>query len=237
MPGYDDNAEGVGSASRQVYRGIRDDLEQRRLVPGQRLIEADLMERFGVGRNAVREAMQLLAARGVVDLTRHRSSSIRKLALDEAMEVLDVAEVVTGLIARTAAQKYKPAEHAEMMGKIRTELAETISEPVAFSRALRHFYRALMSIGANRELSRIGPALALHIIYSQFIFGNPQDVEVERYVAICDAVMSGDSYKAERAGFEHIEHLRRAVIAIVERQSQRDPSQRRPTRKRRLQAG
>lgn len=235
MPGFDDTNDAAGSASLQVYRGIRADLEQRRLVPGQRLVESDLMHRFGVGRNAVREAMQLLAARGIVDLTRHRSSSIRQLDLEEAMEVLDVAEVVTGLIARTAAQKFRPERHGEMLAKVRTEIAETANNPVAFSRALRHFYRLLLSIGANRELARIGPAVGLHMIYSQFIFGSPQDIDIDRYLAICDTVGSGDSYKAERAGFDHVDHLRKAVQTIVQRDMDRASGDRRAdkqTRKR-----
>lgn len=222
MPGFDDTSDAAGSASRQVYRGIRADLEQRRLVPGQRLVETDLMVRFGVGRNAVREAMQLLAARGVVDLTRHRSSSIRQLDLEEAMEVLDVAEVITGLIARTAAQKFLLDQHGETLAKVRAELAETANDPIAFSRALRHFYRLLLSIGANRELGRIGPAVGMHMIYSQFIFGSPQDIDLDRYLAICDTVESGDSYKAERAGFDHVDHLRKAVQKIVQREQDRE---------------
>ena len=75
----------AGSVQR-VYRGLLADLDHGRMVPGQRLVETDLAERFGVGRNAVREAMQRLAARGVVDLSRHRSPAIRRLDGEETME-------------------------------------------------------------------------------------------------------------------------------------------------------
>jgi DNA-binding GntR family transcriptional regulator len=46
------------------------DLEDSSMVPDQRLVETELAARFGVGRNAVREAMQRLAVRSVIDLSR-----------------------------------------------------------------------------------------------------------------------------------------------------------------------
>src|SRR3546814_14040142 len=70
------------SSARPVFLGILRDLETGRMVPGQRLVETELASRHGVGRNAVREAMQHLAARGVVDLSPNRSPAIRKLDLD-----------------------------------------------------------------------------------------------------------------------------------------------------------
>ncbi len=61
------------SASDVVFSGILARLEARRLVPGQRLVEAELAAGFGVSRNSVREALQRLAAEGIVDLFRHRA--------------------------------------------------------------------------------------------------------------------------------------------------------------------
>src|SRR3546814_8722103 len=81
MQEYGPSGEPAGSA-RPVFLGILRDLETGRMVPGQRLVETELASRHGVGRNAVREAMQHLAARGVVDLSPNRSPAIRKLDLD-----------------------------------------------------------------------------------------------------------------------------------------------------------
>ena len=67
------------SATQLVYRGILHALETGAVSPGQRLIESELAAHFGVGRNAIREAMQKLAARGVIDLQRNRSASIRQM--------------------------------------------------------------------------------------------------------------------------------------------------------------
>src|SRR3546814_6402253 len=97
--------EPAGTA-RKVVLGILSELDERQLVPGQRLAETDLALRYDVGRNAVREAMQHLSVRGIIELEANRSPSIRKLDLAESMEALDVAEAMTALAARSAAARY-----------------------------------------------------------------------------------------------------------------------------------
>src|SRR3546814_2247234 len=54
--------EPAGTA-RKVVLGILSELDERQLVPGQRLAETDLALRYAVGRDAVREAMQHLSVR------------------------------------------------------------------------------------------------------------------------------------------------------------------------------
>ncbi|MEO5597728.1 MAG: GntR family transcriptional regulator, partial [Novosphingobium sp.] len=110
-----DGATEPRGASQRVYLGIMQDLEARRMVPGQRLVETDLAQRFAVGRNAVREAIQRLAVRGVVDLSRNKSPSIRILDRAETHEILDVAALMTGLAARAAAQGFDAVRHGAML--------------------------------------------------------------------------------------------------------------------------
>src|SRR3546814_16071964 len=101
MQEYGPSGEPAGSA-RPVFLGILRDLETGRMVPGQRLVATELASRHGVGRNAVREAMQPHAARGVVDPSPHRSPSIRKPALAARLDVLEVASALTSLPVRRA---------------------------------------------------------------------------------------------------------------------------------------
>ena len=58
--------EAARSGSAEVVDRLRRDILAGRLTDGQRLTEANLVERFGVGRGPVREAMRDLAAQGLV---------------------------------------------------------------------------------------------------------------------------------------------------------------------------
>jgi len=208
-------------ASRRVYLGIMQDLEERRMVPGQRLVETELAIRFGVGRNAVREAMQRLAMRGVADLSRNRSASIRQLDITETMEVLDVAAAVTSLVVATAAECYDEEIHAAMIDSAIADLAAVgpMTESHVFSRARRHFYRAMLAIGGNRELKRIFPAIGMHIIYSQFQSPRLQSIRLSDYRAIHAAIVSKDIAAAALAGRQHVENVRAHVIELHQERS------------------
>lgn len=205
------------SASQQVYLGIMEDLEARRMVPGQRLVETDLAQRFGVGRNAVREAIQRLSVRGIVDVSRNRSPAIRLLDLPETLEILDVAAAMTGLAAHAAARNFDPGLHAdELNGAIQAlDDVGDLSEPGAFSRARRRFYRTLLLIGGNRELQRLFPAIGMHIIYSQFQSPRLQQIRDNDYRAIHDAIAARDPDRAEAAGRAHAEHVRQIILSLA----------------------
>ena len=203
-------------AGRRVYLGILQDLESGRMVPGQRLIETDLATRFEVGRNAVREAMQHLVARGVVDLSPNRSPAIRRLDLAESMEVLDVAAMMTRLAARAAAAGYQP-RHADMLDGAIGDLdrAASADEAGLFSRARRNFYRAILLIGGNRELQRLFPAIGIHIIHAQYPSHRLQGIRLADYRTIGRAIAAGDADAAERAAAAHVEHVRAVIRELA----------------------
>jgi DNA-binding GntR family transcriptional regulator len=207
--------EPAGSAQR-VYLGILQDLEGGRMVPGQRLIETDLASRFEVGRNAVREAMQHLAVRGVVDLSPNRSPAIRRLDPAETFEVLDVAEAMTRLAVRAAAAGFR-TEHGTLLAAAIDELTEAApgGEAAAFSRARRDFYRALLLIGGNRELQRLFPAIGIHIIHAQYPSPKLRGIRLADYQAIARAVLARDAAAAEHAASEHVDNVRAVIRELM----------------------
>lgn len=201
-------------AARKVYRGIMRALEQRQLVPGQRLVETELAAQFGVGRNAVREAMQRLAVRGIVNLSRFSSASIRQLDLDETLEVMDVADAMVVLVARTAALRYDRRMHRVPLAAAiaALEAADEGREPGSFSRARRGFYRTLLMIGGNRELMRLLPAVSLHIVHAKYHIMQLQRLRLVDYKKIAAAIAKKNPSTAGAAFLKHNANVRHAIL-------------------------
>ncbi|EPR08976.1 GntR family transcriptional regulator [Sphingobium indicum IP26] len=204
--------EPAGTA-RKVVLGILAGLDERQLVPGQRLAETDLALRYDVGRNAVREAMQHLSVRGIIELEANRSPSIRKLDLAESMEVLDVAEAMTALAARTAAGRYVERLHGKPLRDVlkRLDMAAADREEGAFNTARRQFYRVLLRIGDNRELRRLFPSVGMHIIHVQYSMPELQKVRRRDYADMAAAVMKKDAALAEAVARRHVDNVRGAI--------------------------
>jgi DNA-binding GntR family transcriptional regulator len=196
------------------------DLDARRLSPGQRLVETDLAARFQVGRNAVREAMQHLAARGIIDLSRNRSPAIRMLSLAESFEVLEVAEAMLRLAARGAAARYDAAQHADTLGTAVAglEQAERSEQAGVFARARRHFYRTLLATGGNRELQRLFPAIGMHILHVQYASPSLQRIRARDYAAIAATVQQRDETAADLAARTHVENVRVTIRQLAANQ-------------------
>jgi DNA-binding GntR family transcriptional regulator len=212
------------SVADRVAIEIMQALEQQRFVPGQRLIETYLAAQFGVGRNAVREAIQGLAARGIVDLSRHCWPSIRLLGLDEVLEVLDVAEVMTGFLARTAASNFETRAHKPILRAAMNELKTSeIQDRVSFSRARRRFYRALLNISGNRELDHLFSALHMQIVYAQYQTRRLQNIRFADYRAIGAAVGEKNCQAAENLGRQHVKHVRCVIIELASKEMNQTP--------------
>lgn len=192
-------------ASRSVSRGLMRELEQGKVVPGQRLVETDLAAQYDVGRNAVREAIQWLAAQGMIDVSRFRSPAIRRLEEGEAQEVLDAAEPILMLMARTAARNYRE-EHAERLASASKALAGE-----DFPRARRHFYGTLLAIGGNRELTRLFRVSGLQILYAQYREAGAAGLARPDLEALAEAVGRGDTRAAEAIAKRHMLGIRKRI--------------------------
>ncbi|MEF7616718.1 GntR family transcriptional regulator [Aquincola sp. MAHUQ-54] len=204
-------------ATDSVFFGIVQGLEAQTLVPGQRLVEADLAVQFGVGRNSVREALQRLAAEGIVELSRHKGAAIRSLSLQDTMDVLDVAERITGLLARSAARGAASPQAAVPKAALAAALEELAGaaasgDPAAFGAARRHFYRALLELSGNRELRRLFPAIQMPIVHAQHRLASLQKLRLDDYRRIGKAVLGGQEAAADEAGMAHVQHVRQEIL-------------------------
>jgi DNA-binding GntR family transcriptional regulator len=203
----------TGSASDVIFFAILNGLENQTFVPAQRLIEADLAASFGVSRNSVREGLQRLVTEGVVELLRHKGAVIRSLSFQDTLDVLDVAELMTGLLARAAACAKATSEQAQTIQQILQELKATdkAHDSAGFSLARRRFYRALLELGGNRELRRLFPAIHMPIVYAQYRLPSLQQLRLRDYVRIAAAVLANDVDKAEALGREHVQNVRASI--------------------------
>lgn len=206
--------DGARSASGSVFYGIMSGLEARTFVPGQRLVEVDLAAQYGVSRNSVREALQRLAAEGVVELSRNRGAAIRSLTLRQTLEVLDVAERMTGLLARSAAQGIADGHPGGAIEAALDDLsrADQAHDGEAFTRGRRNLYRALLQTSGSQELRRLFPAIQMPVVYAQHRPATLQKVRMRDYRVMCDAILAGNASAADKAAMAHVQNVRAAIV-------------------------
>lgn len=90
---------GASRAVEDVVGQITDRLLDGKLVPGQRLVEADLMYDLSAGRGPIREALRILAGDGIVELMPNRGARVRSYTSQEIIEIMEVVAALQFLAA------------------------------------------------------------------------------------------------------------------------------------------
>ncbi|WOF22729.1 GntR family transcriptional regulator [Microbacterium betulae] len=94
-----------GGVSSGVQDAIRRDIITGTLLPGERVTEASLAQRYAVSRVPVREALRGLESEGFIASRPHAGSRVAAIPMDEAEDLFDVRETLEVATARRAAAR------------------------------------------------------------------------------------------------------------------------------------
>ncbi|MER5541851.1 GntR family transcriptional regulator [Streptomyces sp. NPDC001118] len=106
--------EPLGAVRERVLASLREDIIAGRLAPGDRLVERELAERFGVSRVPVREAIRALVAEGFVLFESARRTVVRRLTPTDVRELFELREALEVYAAGLAASRVSPEALAEL---------------------------------------------------------------------------------------------------------------------------
>jgi DNA-binding GntR family transcriptional regulator len=203
---------------RKMGDALRAAILRGEFLPGERLVEAHLMTRFAASRFNVRAALQDLSAEGLVEMQRNRGAQVRKVSLDEAVEITEVRMVVEGLIAGRAAGRVTPDEASELdeIGLLMRRAVEA-GEYRRYSDLNQRLHTLIRQIGGHRTADRIVETLRGQLVRHQFVLsllpGRPQR-SLPQHERIITAIREGDAKAAETAMREHIASVIEALRSI-----------------------
>ena len=173
--------------------------------PGDRLVEAELAERFGVSRTPVREALQRLETQSM--LARDgRSLIVASLDHNQLAELYVVRAELEALAARLAA-KHATAEEVKVLSDMVAADRTHLDDPAALSRANRRFHKQIHLASHNRflvqQLDLVHRSMALLATTSLAAEGRGETALAE-HAAIVEAIAAGDEGGAQEALRAHI---------------------------------
>ncbi len=173
--------------------------------PGDRLVESELAERFGVSRTPIREALQRLETQSL--LTRDgRSLIVASLDHNQLAELYVVRAELEGLAARLAA-KHATAEEVNVLKAMVADDRGLLNQPDPLARANRRFHTQIHLASHNRylvqQLDLVHRSMALLATTSLAVEGRGEDALAE-HERIVRAIEAGDGEAAEAALKAHI---------------------------------
>ncbi len=187
--------------AKDAYALILEAIESGQFKPGDRLVESELADKFGVSRTPVREALQRLETQAM--LTRDgRSLIVAALDHNELSELYAVRTELEGLAARLAARHASAEEMHVLRLMVNADHALLGGDPRLLSRANKRFHKQIHLASHNRFLIRqldlVHRSMALMATTSFAAEGRdgPALAEHERIVAAIEARDGDAAYLA-----------------------------------------
>ncbi|MCC5970981.1 MAG: GntR family transcriptional regulator [Pararhodobacter sp.] len=175
--------------------------------PGDRLVESELAERFGVSRTPIREALQRLETQSLLSRD-GRSLIVASLDHNQLAELYVVRAELEGLAARLAA-RHATVEEVRVLRDMVAADRRMVDDPAALSRANKRFHKQIHLGSHNRflvqQLDLVHRSMALLATTSLAAEGRGGEA-LDEHAAIVEAIARGDGDEAAEALKAHISH-------------------------------
>jgi DNA-binding GntR family transcriptional regulator len=198
----------------RVAEGLRHDILEGRLKPGEWLRQERLAQEHGVSQMPVREALRLLAAEGLVEHVPYRGARVVQFTAEDVEDLYECRAFIEGLAARSAAAHISDVQLAELE-RVHARMARLVGpEELAEYRELNRRFHELIVTASRRSylvrtLAQLWAAFPtmLWSNFAQTVRTTPpgrDESDTEEHAAIVEALRSRDGAAAEQAMRRHI---------------------------------
>ncbi|WP_375690097.1 GntR family transcriptional regulator [Pseudooceanicola sp. LIPI14-2-Ac024] len=189
-----------------ICSALRSAILERALLPGMKLPEDSLGERFGTSRTIIRQALERLAAEGLVELRRNRGAAVASPSLEEARDLFELrAQIEDLVIARLVAGLSPEAEAALQAHIAKEEAAQDGPEPISI-RLATEFHILLAELTGSPVLIRYVNEVSYRCGLTLSMFSRPHSTHcgIQEHRDILRALASGDAEAAKRIARDHL---------------------------------
>jgi DNA-binding GntR family transcriptional regulator len=204
---------------------LRKDIQQGRFVPGQRLVEIDIMAHLGISRGRVREVYKRLEADGLVQIDKNRGASVRKVTRQEVEDIFEVLEEISILIIKKAVREIEgpkgPKELQESLKDAQQfrKRSANIMHVTAFMDENARFWGSLAAISGNPVLADVRERLQaplFRLAMEGLTIRNNRDQWITRHEEIITAMLEGDIAHATRHSRKSMHDVWKAILELPE---------------------
>ena len=198
------------SFAEQAYDILEEMIVTLVLPPGATLSESELIDKTGLGRTPMREALQRLSDVGLIDIIPRQGTRVTEIDVSDQLLLLEVRRELERLIATSAARR-RTAEQGALLSEMAVAMrrAAATDDYLLFLRVDRAFNQCVAESSANRHLVKaITPihALARRFWYKYY---RPYDLPIAAigHAEIMEAIAAADPVAAGAASDRLLDYV------------------------------
>lgn len=221
--------------SDEVFARLKHMIETGELKAGDDMpSERELMERYGVGRPAIREAMQALAGKGLVEISQGERAKVLRITAETIIRQVDLPAKLMLSGSSDTLEHLKSARIFFERGMIREATGKATPEDIANLKALldkqrqslgdadafidadMEFHQSIAAISGNPIFAAVSGAMLgwLKSYHTEMlIWTGRENVTLAEHEEIIRALEKGNADLAEKAMIKHLERSR-ALYAL-----------------------
>jgi DNA-binding GntR family transcriptional regulator len=203
----------VDLAADRAYLAIRGLIVSLQLAPGAVIEEPALMERLGLGRTPVREALRRLAQEQLVEVFPRRGMFVTNVDVRDLARISEVREALEPEAARLAAERATEDERDAL-----TELGDSIKPGIDLMGLDERIHRALYAASHNHLLEKtLGEyyVLALRIWMIALERDEALEDAVKAHRGLIHAVVAGNAERAADLMRSHVRDFEAAMRRVL----------------------
>ncbi|MEU5277490.1 GntR family transcriptional regulator [Streptomyces asoensis] len=204
--------EPLGAVRERVLGALRQEIIAGRLRPGDRLVERELADRYGVSRVPVREAIRALVAEGFVHSETPRRTVVRPLSPTDVKELFELREALEVYAAGLAATRATPEDLAELRDLLTSAAAATgAADAEAITDINTRFHDRLLAMAGNTLLTSVMEPVAGRL---QWLTRRNEEWPqlLTEHQDLYDAIASGDPARARAHALHHVQANYRSTV-------------------------
>ncbi|MCW2872838.1 GntR family transcriptional regulator [Actinacidiphila oryziradicis] len=205
----------LGAVRERVLAQLRDGIIAGRLRPGDRLVERELADRYGVSRVPVREAIRALVTEGFVVAESPRRVVVRQLSRSDVDELFELREALEVFATGLAAERASSGDIDELHEILeRAARATENLEAEEITELNTRFHDRIVAMAGNKLL-----AAALEPVEGRLRWLTRQNVEwpklLDEHRRLLEAIASNDPERAKACALGHVRANRLVTVRLL----------------------
>jgi DNA-binding GntR family transcriptional regulator len=210
--------DGDTSSTEAIVAAVTRAIVEHRLLPGAKLVEQKLGDRFGVSRTVVRQALFRLSELKLVRLEPARGAFVAAPSIKEAREVFAVRRMVESQMLRELIERVRPADIKVLKAHLKAERDAVLRIDVPTrTKLLFDFHVCLAEVLGNQVLTELMQELVSRCSLITLMYQSADNAQASNaeHMGLLKAIEARDAGRAVA--------LLHAHLAAVEQQLTEQP--------------
>lgn len=203
-----------------VVDHLREMIVEGQLPAGSRINERELCEQLGISRTPLREAVKVLAAEGLIEITPNRGASVAEMSLSDVLEAFELMAGLESLSGELACERISDSELAEIR-RLHDSMVECRNHEdlSGYYTHNRQIHNLIIQATRNQTLRQVYETTnrRLHALRFRSNFDVQKwDRAIQEHEIILEALSSRNGPQLSAILRQHLLHKRDVVVADLE---------------------